>query len=142
MTKIDFPISQRLAFEPIHKFMNPKAPYTLTGATVRTAMQTMVAHNAGGLPVLDNTMKCLGYYSEMDAILQGASQSLDSPIRYQRPPKVVSETATFREVLIELVAKRLKSLPVVGARNQWVGMVSRKDLLRALLEDHSNESKK
>jgi len=130
------PISDTLAFKPIRHFMTRTPYYANPSTSVRMAMQIMLTHKVSGLPVVDNSDSCLGMYSEMDAILQGAAQSLDSPINYTKPPSTVREDTTFREALIMLVKKRIKRAPIVDRRNKLMGVVSRSDMMRAIFEDN------
>ncbi|MBS1984009.1 MAG: CBS domain-containing protein [Bdellovibrionales bacterium] len=134
------PISSKLAGTPINHFMSRKVIYATPTTSVRVAMEMMLTHKISGLVVIDDTESCLGVYSEMDAMLQGASQSLAVPIRYTKPPLVVHPETIFREVLVLMVQKKLKRLPVVDKKKKVVGIISRRDLMRAIHDDTQQET--
>ena len=136
------PISHQLALTPIKNFMTRKVVCLTPSSTVRVAMQIMLNHKVSGLIVNDNSNKCLGVYSELDAMLQGSAGSLDVPIKYTKPPKTVLPTTPFRDVLLLIVKSKFKRLPIVDLQNNIVGIVSRRDLMRAIFSDSGNAEKK
>lgn len=129
------PISNKLALTPVNHFMTRKVVFATPTTTVRVAMQMMLTHKISGLVVVDDSNSCLGVYSEMDAMLQGASQSLNIAIKYTKPPLVVLPDTRFRDVLISLVQKKVKRLIVVDSKKKVVGIVSRRDIMKALFDD-------
>jgi IMP dehydrogenase len=133
------PLSEQLGKAPISRYMsNP--PYAATPTTtVRTAMKIMLTHKVSGLPIVDDSNVILGVYTEMDALLQGASQSLDSPIRYVKPPLCLFQNNTFKDALVLLVSKRIKRIPVVDQQRRLIGIVSRADLMQALYDDQAKK---
>jgi CBS domain-containing protein len=133
------PISDGLASTPAAKLMSRKIIYAMPNTPIHVAMQMMITHKVSGLPVADGKAKCLGVYSELDAMLQGASQPLTAPIKYTTPAVFVSPTTPFREVLILIVKKKLKRLPVVDGAGSLVGIISRADIMRYLYDDHLKE---
>lgn len=141
------PLSEELAYSEIKKFMVRQPKTVLVDTTVRAAMKTMLAHKVSGLPVVDYQGKVLGIYSELDAMLQGASsESLDQKIRYTKPAVVARETDTLKEVLVVIAKKKLKRIPIVDKLGFLAGIVTRRDLMRVLLEDEektrTNSTKK
>jgi CBS domain-containing protein len=134
------PISQTLAGKAIQHFMTQKVVCASPTTSVRLAMRMLLTHKISGLPVIDRNEICLGVYSEVDAMIQGASDQLDAPIRYTQPPITALPTAPFREVLLMMVKKKLKRLPIVDARKRLLGIVSRRDLMKALLDDADKSS--
>ena len=136
MTPVNPAISGELALTPIRRFMTRTPFYATPSTTVRRAMQMMLTHKVSGLPVTDDSESMLGIYSELDAMLQAASSpSMDVPIRYTKPALTVLPDTPFRDVLILLVKKKIKRVPVVDNRNKLMGIVSRQDIMRALAED-------
>ncbi len=129
------PISSQLASKPISHFMTRQVVYATPSTTVHLAMQMMLNHKVSGLIVSDDSGKCLGIYSEFDAMLQGSSQGLASPIKYTKPPTTVIATQIFRDVLITMVKLRLKRIPVVDSKKLILGIVTRHDLMKAIFED-------
>jgi len=135
-----YPISENLSVTPISKIMRRQVYHVVKGSTVRMAMKTMLVQKVSGLPVLDSNGKCVGVYSELDAMLQGASQDLDRPIKFTAPALFVSVDDIFKEVLVLLVKKRIKRVPVLDAQQRLVGVVSRRDMLEALFKDLEEQS--
>jgi CBS domain-containing protein len=43
---------------------------------------------------------------------------------------------TFRDVLVAMVQKKLKRVPVIDEKSRLLGVVSRSDLLHALFDDN------
>ena len=129
------PISSKLAASHIQKFMTRKVIYASPSTTVEVAMKMMLMHKISGLVIVDQTEACLGVYSEMDAMLQGASQALEKPIRYTKPALTLRPETPFREALILMAKKRVKRLIISDSRNKLVGVVSRRDLMRAIFDD-------
>jgi len=109
--------------------------YATPSTSVRMAMQMMLTHKVSGLAVVDSSNRCVGVYSELDAMLQGSSQKLDIPIKYVKPAKTVQAQNIFRDVLIKMVQLKIKRMPVVDAKGFLVGVVSRRDLMRAIYDD-------
>ncbi len=132
------PISTELALTPISHFMSRKVIYATPSTTIRHAMEMMINHKISGLVVVDESETVLGVYSELDAMLQGAGQKLDGPITYSKPAKTIPLKAPFRDVLLLLVKYRVKRFPVVDDRKKLMGVVSRRDLMKAIFKDISN----
>lgn len=136
------PISSDLAESLIGKFMTRKVVYAMDGTSIQLAMQMMITHKVSGLPILNDQGVCIGVYSEMDAMLQAAAQPLTAKIRFTKPPLTAQSNKTFREVLVLMVQKKLKRIPVVDQGGKLMGIVSRSDLMKALYKDSEANEKK
>lgn len=135
------PISSKLARTPINHFMSRKVVYASPSTSVKNAMQMMLTHKISGLVVVDDTNTCLGVYSELDAVIQGAgSDTLEVAIRYTKPALIVRPDAPFHDVLVLMVQKKVKRLIVVDSRKKLMGIVSRHDLMKALFNDLKNHA--
>ncbi len=129
------PLSQQLAQTPISKFMT-RNPYSVMKTTpVGIAIQTMLTHGISGLPVVDVSQVCIGLYTELDAMIQAASQPLDAPIRFRSPAISVQSDFTFKEVLLVMARRKLRRVPVVDDRKRLLGIVARRDMLKAFMDD-------
>ncbi len=129
------PISNKLAATPINHYMTRKVVYANPSTTVKVAMQMMITHKISGLVVVDDSNSCLGIYSEVDAMLQGASQPLDAPIKFTKPPLTVYPDTPFRDALVLMAQKKIKRLAVVDTKKKLVGIVSRHDMMKAIFDD-------
>jgi CBS domain-containing protein len=136
------PVSQDLAMTGIQKFMNRKPIAVTHSATISTAISAMLTHGVSGLAVVDDSASLLGYYSEMDALLQAASGDVSAAIKFKKPALSIKMQTVFKDALILMVSKKLKSIPVVDDRNKLVGSLSRRDLMSALFEDSKKGPKK
>jgi CBS domain-containing protein len=131
------PISDDLGSTPISKFMTQKVITAKEGASILKAMELMIENKISGLPVVDNTERLVGVYSEMDAILQAASKPLSTQIQCPNPKLITCFPDTsFREALVLMVKNRLKRLPIVNTQRQVVGILTRYDFMRAYVNDH------
>ncbi len=138
-TKYTPPMSNELAMKSISSFMSRNVIYAMPSTTVRTAIEMMITHKISGLAVVDDFGVCIGVYSELDAVLQGASQSLDEHIRFTKPALTAVVNDTFRNTLILIVKKKIKRVPIVDGSKKLVGIVSRRDLIKALFEEHKQK---
>lgn len=129
------PISEDLSARLVSEFMKTKILSATTATTLKTAINTMLSQHISAMPVVDQHGKCIGVFSEFDAMLQSASSSLDMPIHYSKNPITVTEDTRFRDALILLVAKRVKRLFVVDAQGYLTGVISRHDFMRTLFDE-------
>jgi CBS domain-containing protein len=135
IAKYQAPISQDLATKPISNFMTEKVITASPRTTVKTAMQMMIQNEISGLPIVDAQNRCVGIYSEFDALLQGASGPLDVPIRFSPKVSSLKPNAHYKDGLLLLAKTKFKRIPIIDSKGMLVGVLSRSDLLKALFED-------
>lgn len=133
------PISTQLATTSVAHFMKRNVITVTPSTSVRLAMQMMLTHNISGLVVADTNKKCVGIYSEFDAMLQGSSQTIDAPIHFTHTVHQILDTGTFKDALLLLLKHRIKRLPVVDRHGRIVGIISRQDFMKAIFEDQPHE---
>ncbi len=100
------------------------------------AMQMLLTHNISGLPVVDENDKLIGIITEHDIMNFAFSGNADNTIvREAMITDVISYTAdTDLATLINCcMARRIRRVPIV-ADGKVVGIVSRRDILRCMLE--------
>ena len=129
-------------------------------ASVLDAVRCMVEHKSSGIPVLSADGRVAGFISDGDVIRHMADVNADAPVASMYPlwknkelldaklaglsqipvmqlatEKVVSVklTAGVAEVFTLLSDKRIKKVPVEDDTGKVVGVLSRSDVLRALL---------
>ena len=141
--------------------MMKKDVYSVSAsASVLDAVRCMVEHKSSGIPVLSADGRAAGFISDGDVIRYMADVNADAPVASMYPlwknkelldaklaglsqipvmqlatEKVVSVklTAGVAEVFTLLSDKRIKKVPVEDDTGKVVGVLSRSDVLRALL---------
>ena len=129
-------------------------------ASVLDAVRCMVEHKSSGIPVISADGRAAGFISDGDVIRHMADVNADAPVASMYPlwknkelldaklaglsqipvmqlatEKVVSVklTAGVAEVFTLLSDKRIKKVPVEDDTGKVVGVLSRSDVLRAML---------
>jgi CBS domain-containing protein len=84
-----------------------------------------------GFPILDDSGRLLGVLTRRD--LTDPAHNDEEPLRalVRRPPTVVPEESSLREVVSKMANSGVGRLPVVGLDGRLVGIVSRSDVLSA-----------
>ncbi|MDW7650740.1 MAG: CBS domain-containing protein [Bacillota bacterium] len=130
--------------------------------TINEVARLLVEHGVSGLPVVDAKRRVKGMVSEGDLIYQdkklhtpafleilGGVIYLENPQRISQDlnkmtaakvaeimtPKVytVKEDASIEEVATIMVERQVNRVPVVDADGQLVGIISRQDLVKAMI---------
>ncbi|MBU2694345.1 HPP family protein [Pimelobacter sp. 30-1] len=108
------------------------------GDPLRAAADLLAAHGVTALPVVDERGRVVGVLSEADLLGPGSGSgagdlagtvgdAMSSVVVLVHPE---TDVATLRRVLVD---RLVKSLPVVDAADQVVGVVSRSDVVRAMV---------
>src|ERR1700738_2403484 len=97
--------------------------------SVHEAAQSLAEPRISGAPVVDAEGTIVGIVSEYDLIARSGTAVRDV---MTRAVISVPDTATLDRVRALLVTQRLKRVPVVNAKSQLVGLISRADLVREL----------
>lgn len=104
------------------------------GEPLRAAADLLAAHGVTALPVVDERGRVVGVLSEADLLGPGpgdlagtVGEAMSSVVVLVHPE---TDVATLRRVLVD---RLVKSLPVVDAADQVVGVVSRSDVVRAMV---------
>jgi len=102
------------------------------GITVKNAIKTLFKRHVGSIVILDNDKKCVGIFTERDAIRVVAQNgSLDSPLEEAMTKNVivVQENATFQEARRIILEHDIRHLPVVNSNGQLVGLIAVRSIL-------------
>ncbi|WP_433522597.1 CBS domain-containing protein [Nocardia pseudovaccinii] len=99
------------------------------------AISLLTEGGFGALPVVDEQDRVIGILSEADALAaRGAAQTASVEAAMTVPAEVVEPGTAVSTIASRMIAGNLRSMPVVEA-GVLVGIVARRDLLRALVRD-------
>jgi len=103
-----------------------------THSTVRDAVMALTEHGFAAVPVVDDSDRVVGIFSESDG-LRGGHRPKDPVTTVMAAPVEVTAPDTDVATIAErMLTSRLRSLPVVE-EGLLVGMVARRDLLRTMV---------
>ena len=107
--------------------------------TVFTALTLLAQYEIGALPVVEGG-RLVGIFSERDyarkIVLKGKT-SKDTPVREIMSEKVscVTLAQSIEECMALMTDKRVRHLPVIGAQNELLGILSIGDLVKEVISD-------
>lgn len=100
---------------------------TTTDVTVKTCIELLSKRHVGSIVIVNETGRCLGIFTERDAIrIIAQNVPLDVPIEKVMTKKIftISEDATFQEVKTLINLHGIRHLPVVDSNEELVGLIS------------------
>lgn len=103
--------------------------------TAERAIEMLYKKHVGSIVVIDAEEKCIGIFTERDAIRIVAQKvSLDTSLKKVMTKKVVTigEDATLEEARRRIVSHRIRHLPVVDQKGKLVGLLAVRGLLDEL----------
>jgi CBS domain-containing protein len=103
--------------------------------TAKRAIEMLYKKHVGSIVVTDDEEKCIGIFTERDAIRIVAQKvSLDTPLKKVMTKKVVTidEDATLEEARRRIVSHGIRHLPVVDQKGKLVGLLAVRGLLDEL----------
>ncbi len=119
-----------------------KKVYTIRGnSTIKDAADEMKKHNVGSLLVVDEEDTILGIITERDIVKAYADKRIDSKIEdyMTKEVKGVSEDTSVINALNIMVENGFRHLPIVNEKGRVSGIVSIRDLVRALVDPHYSQ---
>ncbi len=115
--------------------------YTVREQTsLRAAWSQMLTHAIHHLVVIDDTGGILGMLSDSDFVEHGPDSPVAVAQAYQRKIIVASEDTELSLLASSFVNYPLRALPVIDAEEKLVGIITRSDLLRLLINNARVES--
>jgi CBS domain-containing protein len=103
--------------------------------TVKDAIKTLNEKHVGSIVVTDDNEKCVGIFTERDAIrIIAKDGSLDTPLDQVMTKNVttIEENASLEEAKRIVVSHGIRHLPVVDSKGELVGLLSVRKLLDEL----------
>ena len=121
-------------------YMNHQPQIIKASDNVRAAVELLLKHNIIGVPVIDEDQNLVGYLSEQDCI----EEMLNDAFYCEEPGSVskvmqtevlsVTPQTTIVELAQTIINNRPKNYPVIDD-GKLVGLISRTDVLRALIDN-------
>jgi CBS domain-containing protein len=100
--------------------------------SVKEAINTLYEKHIGCVVSVDDEKKCVGIFTERDAIrLVAENVKLDQPLSKVMTKNVITvqEDSSINEVRKVIVAHKIRHLPVVNQKGSLVGLLSVRMLL-------------
>ncbi|MFT5292466.1 MAG: CBS domain-containing protein [Planctomycetota bacterium] len=129
----------------ISELLTNRSPLTLKGSTsALEAARAMEKEHVGCLVVVDSAKKPLGVFTERDLMVRLVVGDLNpAEVQIQevmtREPFVMDGTERLLKAAHEMQARHIRHLPVTES-GKLVGVLSLRDLLRALLDEQRDET--
>lgn len=123
----------------VNDFMDHDPHAVSASTSIKDAVTLMLKHGVIGVPVTDENKKLIGYLSEQDCVKDMLNSAFYSeepgPVSSAMQTEVayVSPETSIVEIAQTIMSSRPKNYPVVSD-GHLVGIISRSDVLRALLE--------
>jgi CBS domain-containing protein len=119
----------------VNQVMNSRPVTVHTGTSVGAALRQLAAHAITMMPVVDDHGRILGVVAEGDLLERDVEHDSVSRVMRTGATVLVHPDTPINEAGIILHRTGLKSLPVVDAADQVVGVVSRSDIVRMLARE-------
>lgn len=103
--------------------------------TIKDAVRTLHEKHVGSIVITDDNQKCVGIFTERDAIRIIANEvPLDTTIDQVMTKNVatIGEEASLEEAWRLVISHRIRHLPVVDSKGELAGLLSVRKLLDEL----------
>lgn len=106
--------------------------------SIVSAAAEMKNHNMGSMLVIDDKSQVVGIVTERDMVRALADKRIDGKVRDYMTSNVkgVTEDTTVEEAINIMIENGFRHLPVIGKDGKIAGIVSIRDLARALADSH------
>ncbi|MEM4631280.1 MAG: MFS transporter [Acidilobaceae archaeon] len=114
----------------------PREPiYLNSGAKLKDLVNIIARENVGLVPIVDEEKRVLGVISESDVVrLLATNLDLETPVDsvMRRDVIGVSRTATVRDAAEQMLKHNIRHVVILGEDKKLLGVLSVKDVLRAV----------
>ena len=93
--------------------------------TIEASIRMLHRKHVGSVVITDNEDKCLGIFTERDAIRTIAQKiPLDTPLKkvMTREVYTIEESASFEEAKMLIVSRGIRHIPVIDRKGKLVGL--------------------
>ncbi len=100
------------------------------------AVKVLHTRHIGSVIVTDKKRRCIGIFTERDAIRAVAQEiPLQTPLRKVMSKKVITipENATFAEARRKMITRGIRHLPVVNKEEELIGLLTMRRFLDEFL---------
>ena len=104
--------------------------------TIQECIELLFKRHVGSIVIVDNNQRCLGIFTERDAIRFIAQKMpLDTPVEKGMTKNIltVDENATFKEAQSIINNHGIRHLPVTNSDGKLVGLISVRTILNEFL---------
>ncbi len=104
---------------------------------VKEVIDLIFKRHIGSVVVVDDAQKCLGIFTERDAIrIVAQNLPLDAPIEkiMTKNPFTINEDSSFEEAKRIIKLNKIRHLPVTTTDGKLVGLISIRQILNELCE--------
>ena len=110
--------------------------------TIKVIAKTMSTHDIGSVVIVDNDKRPVGILTEKDIVKVVASEGISTHQATARefmskPVFTLRETNSIKDALQQMQTKDIRRLPVVDSKNRMVGIVTDKDIFKALTKSQT-----
>jgi len=112
--------------------MTAKVVTVRPDAQAKTAINKLVRNKVSGMPVVDTKGVVVGVLTEADLLTARANQKVESIMNSR--PVTVAPNASLKSVADTLAKKKIKRVIVVDKDSKLLGVVSRRDVLKAKMK--------
>jgi len=102
---------------------------------VKEAIELLFKRHIGSIVVVDDEQKCIGIFTERDAVrVVAQNMPLDAPIEkvMTKNPFTIKEDSTFEEAKYVIKSAKIRHLPVIDSNGKIVGLISVRNILDEL----------
>lgn len=104
-------------------------------STIKDAIRTLNEKHVGSIVITDDNQKCVGIFTERDAMRIIANEvPLDTPIDQVMTKNVITigEEASLEEARRLVISHGIRHLPIVNRNGELIGLLSVRKLLDEL----------
>jgi CBS domain-containing protein len=116
----------------VRHVMIKKVVTAKNNVTLKQATKILFKRHVGSIVVLNDEKKCVGIFTERDAIRAIAQNvPLDKPLEEIMTKNVISiqADASFEEARTTILAHQVRHLPVVNSNGQLVGLITVRNII-------------